>query len=89
MVRSREPQVSFTVRLPTELASRAKATKTKDESLNDVVLSAVEREVRRRELEQLLEDVDRLRDEIKAEHGILPNSVPLIRSLREGIGRRD
>ncbi|MBI2911461.1 MAG: hypothetical protein HYY05_04905 [Chloroflexi bacterium] len=80
---------AVTIRLPNDLLCRAKEAKNEGESLNDLVVSALEREVRRRQGLQVLEEIRRLRDEIEAKHGLHPSSVPLIRALREGVGRRE
>jgi len=72
-----------TVRLPVELAERAKSMKAEGESFNDLVIDAVEREVRRRQGWQALDAIRLIRKRLETETGLQPDSVPLIRELRE------
>jgi len=83
------PREAITVRLPSELATEARAAKDERESLNDLVVEALEREVRRRQGLKAYDEIIRLREEIMREHGVQPDSQPLIRALRDGEGRRD
>lgn len=80
---------AITVRLPSELATEAREAKDERESLNDLVVAALEREVRRRRGLKAYEEIVRLSDEIFRERGVQPDSQPLIRALRDGEGRRD
>ncbi|MBI4491460.1 MAG: hypothetical protein HY690_01550 [Chloroflexi bacterium] len=84
-----EQREALTIRFPIEVLARARGVKEDRESLNDLVVGAVEREVRRREVLRVLAEIDRIREQIVARTGLQPSSVPLIRELREGIGRRD
>jgi hypothetical protein len=84
-----EPREALTIRFPAALLTTAKAIKGEGESLNELVVGAVEREIRRRHALQAYEEVLRLREAIKASSGPQADSGPLIRSLREGVGRRD
>lgn len=81
----REP---LTVRFPAELLSEARGVKSEQESLNDLVVAAVEREVRRRQGLQAYDAILRIRERVEAEFGLQPDSTPLIRSLRDGDERR-
>lgn len=77
-----EPFESLTVRFPAHLLAVARGVQKEDESLNDFIVDAVERELRRRGLEAC-DDILRIREKIRAEHGIHPDSTPYIRELRE------
>lgn len=75
------------MRFPAGLLSRARELQAEGESLNDLVVEATRREIRRRQALQAHEQIVRLRKEIRARTGIHPDPVPLIRSLREGQAR--
>lgn len=77
---------AITIRFPIELIARVRAIKGK-ESLNDLVVAAVEGEVRRRQGLQAFDAILRIRAEIQAESGLQPDSTPLIRSLRDDVDR--
>jgi hypothetical protein len=78
-----------TVRLPPGLIRDAIEVKYEKESLNDLIAESLEREVRRRKVLKVLDAVDELSERIQCAHGLHPDSVQMIRELREGIGRRD
>jgi hypothetical protein len=78
-----------TVRLPLALLREAVEVKGEKESLNDFITESLEREVRRRRVSRGLDAVERLSERLQSEHGLHPDSVQMIRELREGIGRRD
>lgn len=78
---------AMTVRFPGGLIAKAKEVKSERESLNDLVVEAVEREVRRRAAVQAYEAIARVRDAVRSRTGVQPDSGPLIRALREGDGR--
>lgn len=80
---------AITVRLPSELAAEAREAKDERESLNDLMVAALECEVRRRRGLKAYNEIVRLSEEILREHGVQPDSTPLIRALREGEGRND
>jgi len=80
---------ALTIRFPQELLDGVRESKTNGESLNDLVVSAVEKEVRRRQALRLHAEIVAMNERIRARTGEQPSSVPLIRELREGIGRRD
>lgn len=79
------PRRSVLMRVPPSLVERARAVASGDTSLNALYVSAVEREVARREglitLAKIAENARRMRPQ--------PDSVPLIRAFRDGrSGRR-
>jgi hypothetical protein len=84
-----EAREAITVRLPSGLLARAKGVRVESESLNDVLIEAVEKEVRRRYAARAFESIIRVRDEILADRGPSPDSGTTIRELRDGKGRRD
>lgn len=84
-----EEQKALTVRFPVELLAQVKLHKSQDESLNDLVIKAIEREVRcRRGLAAHYRIVAR-REQIREQTGTQPASINLIRQLREGSKRND
>jgi hypothetical protein len=60
--------------------------RTDDESSNDVDTGAVELEVRRSRGWRAHESITRRRERLSREHGLQPDSVPVIRELREERG---
>ena len=78
---------AMTIRFPGELIAKARQVKSERESLNDLVVGAVEREVRRRAVVRAHEAIARVRDSVRARTGAQPDSGPLIRALREGDSR--
>ena len=58
--------------------------KATQESLNDFIVAAVEREVRYRQGLAAHADIVRVRERVRARTGPHPDPVPLIRALREG-----
>ncbi|MDP9371981.1 MAG: hypothetical protein M3Q65_05925 [Chloroflexota bacterium] len=82
------PREALTVRFPARLLTRARELKSDRESLNDFVIEAVDREVRRRQGLQAYGEILRIRDAVRAQAGLQADSAPVIRSLREGGGRR-
>jgi hypothetical protein len=79
---------ALTVRLPEDLLSDARAAVAEPESLNDLIVAAVAREVRRRRAEAALARIQAVRERVEARTGLHPDPVPLIRALREGEERR-
>lgn len=75
---------AVTIRFPTAVISSARNAKGAHESLNDLVIEAVEREIRRRATVQAMTAIAKVRDAVKAQTGIHPDSGPLIRALRDG-----
>jgi hypothetical protein len=80
---------AVTIRFPAKLVRQAKQLKDSGESFNELVVEAVEREVRRRRAMAAHESIVARRAEIKAKTGVQPDITALIRSLREGSGRRE
>ena len=80
---------AVTIRFPENLVRQAKQLKNGRESFNELVVEAVEREVRRRRAMAAHESIVARRAEIKADSGVQPDATVLIRSLREGEGRRE
>jgi hypothetical protein len=82
----REP---VSIRFPSDLLAEARETKDQKESLNDFVVSAVGREVRRRRALRALDRIVEIRERVAQRTGLHPDPVPLVRRLREGTERRD
>ncbi len=80
----RSQREALTVRFPAELLSHARDVKPERESLNEFVVDAVQREVRRRQGMQAYAEILRIREEIRAQSGPHPDSTPLVRALRQG-----
>lgn len=83
-----DPREVLTVRVPTELASKARDVKGEHESMNDLVVAALEQEVRRRRAWAAHETILRVRAQVRARTGPQPDAAPLIHELRSGEGRR-
>jgi hypothetical protein len=79
---------AMSVRFPPEVLEEARGVLSPGESLNELVVGVVEREVRRRKGLAALAEIDRVRERVRARVGVQPSSVPLIRALREGKERR-
>jgi hypothetical protein len=80
---------AITIRFPANLLTKARSLKEGSESLNDLVVEAVEREVRRRRAWAAHKRIVARSEAVKAKTGIQPASTTMIRSLREGEGRCD
>lgn len=78
-----------TVRMPAEMVQEAKELKREQESLNDLIVEAIEKELRRRRTLNTLESIEKTKAAIRERSGVHPDSVPLIRALREGNERDD
>ncbi|HUG14993.1 MAG TPA: YlcI/YnfO family protein [Thermomicrobiales bacterium] len=76
---------ALTIRLANDVLRTARELKDERESLNDFVIEAIDREIRRRRGHQ---DVNTIR---RLQHGaaLQPDSTALIRALRERHERRD
>jgi hypothetical protein len=79
-----EEREALTVRFPTGLLAQVRKHKSQDESLNDLVIKALEREVRYRQGLTAHHRIVTRREKIREKTGTQPNSVDLIRQLREG-----
>lgn len=80
---------ALTIRFPAKLLQKIRALKRENESLNDLVVQALEKEMKWRSAWAAHEQIQIIREQIKQRTGVHPDSVPLIRQLREGEGRRD
>jgi hypothetical protein len=83
-----ERREAVTIRFPTTLLTKVRDLRAEQESFNDIVVEAVDREVRRRQGLQAFAAIRRIREQVKSRTGPQPDSVPLIRDLRAGAGRR-
>ena len=79
---------AVTIRFPADLLAKARNLKDGSESFNDLVVKAVEQEVRRRRAWAAHKRIIARSEAVKAKTGIQPASWDLIRSLREGDKRR-
>lgn len=80
---------ALTIRFPADLLVKAKKIKESSESLNDLVVEALEREVSRRRGWAAHQRIIARSETVKAKTGIQAASTDLTRSLREYEGRRD
>ena len=80
---------ALTIRFPVELLQKVRSLKRDDESLNDLIVQALEKEIKWRSAWAAHEQIQTVREQVKQRTGIHPNPAPLIRQLREGKGRRD
>jgi hypothetical protein len=84
-----QTRAAVTIRFPDHILAKARAIKNGRESLNDFVIEAVDREIRRRQVLEAHAEIMRIRETVKARTGLHEDSVPYIRSLRDGSGRRE
>ncbi|MBE9007183.1 hypothetical protein IQ259_19455 [Fortiea sp. LEGE XX443] len=80
---------ALTIRFPAKLLQKIRALKREDESLNDLVVQALEKEMKWRSAWVAHEQIQIIREQVKQRTGVHPDPVPLIRRLREGEARRD
>lgn len=80
---------AITIRFPTALLVKARSLKEGSESFNDLVVEAVEQEVRRRRGWAAHQRIVARSEAIKVKTGTQPTSTDLIHDLREDEGRRD
>ena len=80
---------AVTIRFPADLVRKAKQLKEGGQSFNELVVEALSREVKRRLATAAHQSIVARRAEIKALTGVQPDATPLLRSLREGEGRRE
>jgi RPA family protein len=78
---------SITIRFPSRLLAQAKALKVDEESFNDLVVEALDSEVRRRQAIAAHERIRSRRHSILQRTGVQPGSTEVIRELRAGEGR--
>lgn len=77
----------FTIRVPKELLDRVREEAAAyGDSMNDLVLAAVQKEVSMRQQLRLLDQIEQERLRME-KRGLQPDSTPLIRQLRMGSGR--
>lgn len=81
-----EPVKQVTVRLPHALweGIAEMAKERNGPSLNDMIVELIEAELRRRERERLLYALADQRSRLERRYGVMEDSTPYIRSLREG-----
>lgn len=79
-----EEREALTVRFPAGLLDQVRKHKSQGESLNDLVIKALEREVRYRRGLAAHHRIVARREEIRKKTGTQSNSIDLIRKLREG-----
>jgi len=84
-----EERDSLTVRFPAGLLAQVRLHKSEGESLNDLIVKALQREVRYRRGLVAHHRIVARREEIRKKTGTQPGSVGLIRQLREGESRDD
>jgi len=82
------PRRAITIRFPTALIDDARRRTAPDESFNDLVVGALEREARRRRALATLEQINEFRRRVWAARGTQTSSAPLIRRMREERVRR-
>lgn len=80
---------AITIRVPSRLLESARSVKTQEESLNSLLIVALEREIRRRESEAIMDRIEQHSRSIRERFGVHTDSVPLLRQLREGEARND
>ncbi|AFZ31040.1 hypothetical protein Glo7428_2534 [Gloeocapsa sp. PCC 7428] len=84
-----EERESLTVRFPVGLLTQLKLHKSQDESLNDAVIKALEREIRYCKGLAAHHKIVARCESIRRRTGTQQSPVILIRQLREGDGRDD
>lgn len=80
---------AVTIRIPTDLLEQVRQFREGSESFNEMVVTAIAREVRRRRSLAAHRRIVARSAEVEAKTGIQPSSVDLIRQLRANEGRRD
>lgn len=75
---------AVTIKFPADLVQKAKQLKTDSDSFNELVVEALEKEVKRRRASKAHETILEIREQVKKRTGIHPDPVFLIRQLREG-----
>lgn len=78
---------SITIRFPSGLLNQAKSLKIDEESFNDLVVEALDHEVRRRQAIAAHSRIQSRRQLILQRAGVQPGSADLIRELRSGENR--
>lgn len=80
---------AVTIRFPADLLRMARELKQDEESFNDLVVEALKKEVKWRKAWAAHAQIQQIREQVRQRTGAHPDSVSLIRQLREGEGRRD
>ena len=75
---------SVTIRFPADLFQQAKQIKEDNKSFNELVVEALDKEIKRRKTMEAHQTILRLRKQVKQRTGVHPNPISLIRQLREG-----
>ena len=79
---------AVTIRFPVDLLAQAKQLTKDQESFNELVIEALEQEVKRRQTMIAHQNIVARRIQIKARTGAQPEATAIIRGLREGEERR-
>lgn len=74
-----EEREAITVRFPAELLAQVRKHKSQNESLNDLVIKALEREVRYRQGLAAHHRIVARGEKVREKTGTQPNSIDLIR----------
>lgn len=80
---------SVTIRFPFALLTKAKSLKVDEESFNDLVVKALDHEIRRRQAISAHHRIHSRRQSILERTGVQSSSSELIRELRSGEARHD
>lgn len=78
---------AVTIRFPAGFLTKAREVRAERESLNHLVLEAVDREIRRRQGLAAHATIVQIREQVRARTGPQSDSNALIRELREGRAR--
>lgn len=82
-------RTALTVRFPDDLLEAMREYKADDESLNDMIVTTMERELTRRQALAVHQEILTIRGQIKSRVGSQPDSTQLIHALREGDERHE
>jgi predicted CopG family antitoxin len=74
---------SVTIRFPADLVQKAKQMKEDNKSFNELVVEALDKEVKRRKMMDAHQTILRVRSQVKQRTGVHPDPATLIRQLRE------
>lgn len=83
------PREQFTVRIPGPLLDRVREQAAAyGDSMNDIVVAAIEKEVAMREQMRLFERIEEQRRRL-AQRGVQPDSVSIVRQMRDEAVRHE
>ncbi len=82
-------RTALTICFPVDLLAQAKQLTKDQESFNELVIEALEQEVKRRQTMIAHQRIVARRSQIKARTGVQPEATAIIRGLREGEQQRD